>query len=171
MSCVVTGAPFSMLAEFPITIASSFATRSALARATSVFSDRSEDVSAILSAGDEDRAPRRRKKQATNDQAQIAGIHVRQPRNQRPADLVHPVGEPVRIARPTASSSIALRGEALLRAAASPASATHFRCVHGEQLNPSAWVFQFPLGPADLAGGGLGSTEPGLGETGRLPLL
>ena len=72
MSCVVTGAPFSMLAELPITTASSLARRSALASATSVFSDRSEDVPAVLPLVDEHGAPLRRQEQAANDETQIA---------------------------------------------------------------------------------------------------
>src|SRR5437763_17102732 len=73
MSCVVTGAPFSMLAELPMTTASSLATRSALARATRVRSARSEDVSAVLPPGHEDRAPLAWQEQAAHDQAQPPG--------------------------------------------------------------------------------------------------
>src|SRR2546423_7884819 len=69
MSCVVTGAPFSMLAELPITTASSLATRSALARATRVFPERSEDVPAVLPPVHEDGATLRWQEQAANDQA------------------------------------------------------------------------------------------------------
>jgi len=60
MSWVVTGAPFSMLAELPMTMASNLAARSALASATSVCSEMSEDVPPILPASDEYRPTRRR---------------------------------------------------------------------------------------------------------------
>jgi hypothetical protein len=77
MSCVVTGAPFSMLAELPITTASSVATRSALARATSVCSEKSEDVSAVLPASDEHCPARGWQEQAAHDQPEVAGIDLR----------------------------------------------------------------------------------------------
>jgi hypothetical protein len=49
-----------MLAELPMTMASSLAVRSALARAMSVFSDRSEDITAVIAASEEHGpAPRR----------------------------------------------------------------------------------------------------------------
>ena len=99
MSCVVTGAPFSMLAEFPITTASSLATRSARASATSVFSDRSEDVATVLPLVDEDRASPRGQKQAANDQAQIAGIDPRKPWRESPAGIPDPAREELGVRR------------------------------------------------------------------------
>jgi len=130
MSCVVTGAPFSMLAELPMTTASSLATRSALARATRVRSARSEDVSAVLPPGDEDRAPLVWQEQAAHDQAQITGVDPGDLRGELPADILHLPREALRIARPSPAGPVAPGRGALFQAATAPAFTTHFRCVH-----------------------------------------
>src|SRR4051812_36172782 len=77
MSCVVTGAPFSMLAELPMTMASSRATRRALASSISVAPQGLEGVAAILPAAHEDGTTFRRQEQTANDQPQVAGIDLR----------------------------------------------------------------------------------------------
>src|SRR4051812_10394515 len=87
MSCVVTGAPFSMLAELPMTMASSFAARRPRASARSVSWWRSEDVTAVLPAVDEDAALRRRKEQVADDAAQVHWIDLRQLRGETPARI------------------------------------------------------------------------------------
>src|SRR6267142_2784431 len=89
MSWVVTGAPFSMLAELPITTASSFATRSARASATRVFSERSEDVTTIPPTPDEDRTADRRQQQAPHEQPQVCLGQVRRVRGARRAQREH----------------------------------------------------------------------------------
>src|SRR6267154_868753 len=76
MSCVVTGAPFSMLAELPMTMASNLVARRPLASATSVCSEMSEDVSPVLPASDEYGPTSRREQESAHDHAQVAGIDV-----------------------------------------------------------------------------------------------
>jgi hypothetical protein len=134
MSCVVTGAPFNMLAELPITTASSVATRRALATATSVSSEKSEDVSSVLPASDEHCPVRRRQEQAAHDQPEIARIDLRKLWGELRADLAHLAREALRIRRSPAARSIPARGCSLRGAPAAPAFAAHRARVHGAIL-------------------------------------
>jgi len=63
-----------MLAELPMTTASSLTARSPWASSTSVFSERSEDVAPVLPARDEHGPPGRGQEEATHDHPQISGI-------------------------------------------------------------------------------------------------
>jgi hypothetical protein len=74
-------------AELPMTTAPSLTARSALASATSVFSEMSEDVAPILPAGDEHRPASRREEEAAHDHPQVAGIHRWKPGRQPQAHL------------------------------------------------------------------------------------
>src|SRR5204863_8946126 len=76
MSWLVTAAPFSMLAELPMMIASSVAARSALASATSVFSEMSEDITPVLPPDEEHGTARGWQEKTANDQTQVAGIQL-----------------------------------------------------------------------------------------------
>src|ERR1700682_1663412 len=131
MSWVVTGAPFSMLAELPMTTASSLTARSALASATSVFSEVSEDVAPILPARDEHGPTPRREEEAAHDHPQVAGIYRWKLGRQPPAHVSYLAGEPVDVARPPSARAIPARRRALRRAPAPPSSATHLPGIHG----------------------------------------
>jgi hypothetical protein len=82
-----------MLAELPITTASSLARRSALARATSVFSEKSEDVPAVLPPVDEDGAALRWQEEAADDQPEITRIDGWELWRERRADVLYPARE------------------------------------------------------------------------------
>src|SRR5438128_10379067 len=114
-----------MLAVSPITTASSFAARSALATATSVFSEMSEDIPTVVPARDEHGPTRWRQEQATHDQAQVARIHARKLRRQARADVPDPPGEHVHVPGPSAARTVLPCRSALGRAPASPASPSH----------------------------------------------
>src|SRR5712691_5269573 len=140
MSWVVTGAPFSMLAELPMTIASSLAVRSALASATSVRSESSEDVATVLPPPEEHGSARRRQEEAAHDQPEVAGIDLRDLRCQLGTDVADRARQPIHIARPSSALAITARGSPLGDAFAQPASPAHLPRVHTDDRNPSAWV-------------------------------
>jgi hypothetical protein len=142
MSCVVTGAPFNMLAELPMTTASSLATRSALARAMSVFSERSEDVPAVLALVDEHGAPFRRQEQAANDEAQIPRIDLRELWRESHAHIANPARETLGIPRPPPTSAIAPGGATFHRATAPPTFAAHRPCIHGSIITQAFGFFR-----------------------------
>src|SRR5437879_1105037 len=114
-----------MLAELPMTMASSLTARSALASATSGFSAMSGDVAPILPAGDEHGPARRREEETAHDHPQVAGIYRWKLGRQPQAHLSYLAGEPVDVARPPPARAIPARGRALHGAPAAPASATH----------------------------------------------
>src|SRR5690242_5946558 len=107
MSCVVTGAPFSMLAELPMTMASSRARRRALASATSVFAEISEDVAAIVPPSDEHCAAQRREQEAAHDHPQIAGIHLWKLGRQSRRHLLHLARESLHVAGAPSERAVA----------------------------------------------------------------
>src|SRR2546430_4589665 len=142
MSCVVTGAPFSMLAELPITTASSLATRSPLARATSVFSDRSEDVPPVLPPVDEYGATLRWQEQAAHDQVQIARIDPRELWRKSRADILYPAREALRVPWPSPVVAVPARRATLRCGPAAPTLATHLPSVHGPMITQALGFFR-----------------------------
>src|SRR5216684_800013 len=130
MTWVVTGAPFSMLAELPMTIASSLAARSALASATSVRSEISEDVASVLPPREEHSSARRRQQEAAHDQTEVAWIDLRQLWNQLGTDVADLARQPVHIARPSSVRAVPARRRPLCEAFAQPASPAHLPRVH-----------------------------------------
>src|SRR5438105_14689221 len=128
-----------MLAQLPITMASSFAARSAFASATSVFSEMSEDIPAVVPARDEHGPPRRRQKQAAHDQAQVSRIHAWKLRREERADFPASPGEHVHISRPSTARAVALCRGALGRAPAPPPTAAHLCVIHPGIHSLSVW--------------------------------
>src|SRR3954469_20524818 len=119
-----------MLAALPMTTASSRTPRSALASARSVFSWSSEDVAAILPAGDEDRAARWRQQQAAHDHPQIARVDVRQGATPPRAGPPPPAREQLRVARTASTRAVLARGRGLGGAPAAAALAAHLPRIH-----------------------------------------
>jgi hypothetical protein len=120
--------------------AACFAARSAFASATSVFSEMSEDIPAVVPARNEHGPTRGRQEQTAHDQAQIARIHAWKLRRQARADVPDPAGEHVNISRPSAARPVAPCCGALGRAPASPTSPSHLCGIHVPDYNPNAWV-------------------------------
>src|SRR5438270_5589397 len=98
-----------MLAELPMTMASSFAARSALASATSVFSERSEDITPVLPPDEEHGPARRWQEKAAHDQAQVARVQLGNVRAQAPAHFRDLASKQVRVARPPAARPVPAR--------------------------------------------------------------
>src|SRR5258708_149313 len=133
MPCVVTGAPFSMLAEFPMMMASSFALRSALARAISVFSEKSEDIATVLAASEEHGPAPRRQQEAADDQPQVARIQLRKLRREAQAGVLDLAREQVHVTRPSAARAVEACRCTFDRALAAPTQPAHVSCVHAKR--------------------------------------
>ena len=140
MSCVVTGAPFSMLAQFPMTTASSLAVRSARASATSVLSETSEDIPAVIPARDERRPTSGGEKQGTDDQTQVARIDLRKLRTEARAHVLDLAGKQFRISRPAPACPVHPGRGTLRGGPALAAKPPHLARIHRSHHNPSAWV-------------------------------
>src|SRR5438552_12597031 len=147
MSCVVTGDPFNMLAELPMMTACSLAVRKALASATRVCSEMSEDVSSILPLGDEHRPSRRRQQERTHDQRKVTGIDLRKLRRQPRARLAHGARESVDVARPSSACAIAARCGAFRRTLFQSTLSAHLPGVHIPTITQALGFLQPTLGP------------------------